>query len=205
MSEKIENLLARAKRDEGKSSISSAEKVCADEARAERMFSTLKSKLLNIAEWNEHALFSSYKLFDETGQALQTDELSTGIFIRIRMKSSGKYDWVKIIRIGGATNEFIITVKPTFDPTAENPSENSVAHFFTDASTNNFCLLKTRRKIALYVIGLDEKSNTGETESAFETIRNVAVNIGTYLGVQKSEWEKFCRDLIESASAEKSD
>ena len=199
MSEKIENLLARAKRNERESSISSATKICADEAAAERMFSTLRSKLFNIAEWNEHALFSSYELFDEAGQALPTDKLSVGIFVRISMKASGKYDWIKIINISDAPDEFVITVKPTFDPTAENPQKNSVSHFFTDASTNNFCLLKTRRKVALYVIGLNEKPNTDETSGAFETIRNAAVNIGTYLGVQKSEWEKFCHNFIESA------
>lgn len=204
MSEKIENLLARAELKKSESSISSAEKICAGEAEAARFFLTLKSKLLNVAEWNKNALFSSFELFDENGRALQNDQLSVEIFIRIYMKNSGKFDWVKIVSVADAANEFVITVKPTFDPTAENRAEKSISHFFTDASTNNFCLLKTRRKVALYVIGLNEKTNTGETSGALETIRNVAVNIGTYLGVQKSEWEKFCHNFIESAT-EKSD
>ncbi len=202
MSKKIENLLARAKRDSSESSISSAEKICDGEARAAQLFLTLKLKLLNITEWNEHALHSSYDLFDESGRAVHSRELSVGVFIRIDLNKSGKYDWIKIVGISDAPNEFVITVKPTFDPTAENPPENSVAHFFTDASTNNFCLLKTRRKVALYVIGLDEKPNIGETSGTLETIRNIAVNVGTYLGIQKNEWEKFCADFIESAAAE---
>jgi hypothetical protein len=35
-----------------------------------------------------------------------------------------------------------------------------------------------------------------------ETIRNVAVNIATYLGMQKSEWEKFCHHFLEDAAQE---
>jgi hypothetical protein len=110
-----------------------------------------------------------------------------------------KYDWVRVIDIYEEADEFIISVKPTYDPTAETIDKNVISHFFTDESTNNFCLLRKSDTIWFYVIGLGEKQNTSETKNALETVRNVAVNLGSYLGIQKSEWEKFCRHFLEDA------
>ncbi len=200
MSKKIKDLLEQAKLNE--SSISSADETFSDEAQAARVFSILKTKILNIEEWNEHALLTAYQLFDETGDNCQTGNLSVGFFIRISMTGSGKYDWIKIINIRETPNEFIITVKPTCDPTAEKPDENIISHFFTDEATNNFCVLREAEKVGFYVIGLNEKQNTSETKNTLETIRNVAVNLGTYLGIQKGEWEKFCHHLLEDAANE---
>lgn len=184
------------------SSVSSAEKTFSDEPEAERFFSILKTKILHIDEWNEHAMLSEFWLFDETGQKRQSGILEVGTFLRISLKGSGKYDWVKIISIDEAVNEFIITVKPTFDPTADEPDKTVISHFFTDEATNNFCLSKDGRKISFYVIGLNEKRNTSETKNALETIRNVAVNVAAYVGVQQGEWEKFCHSFLEAMANE---
>jgi hypothetical protein len=202
MSKNIKDLLNQAQLNEDESSISSAEKTFSDEADAAQIFSILKTKILSIDEWNEHALLSEYGLFDENGAIRQTKILSVGVFMRISMTGSGKYDWIKIINIRETADELVITVKPTFDPTAEKPDKNIISHFFTDESTNNFCLLRETKTVSLSVIGLNEKQNTSETKNALETIRNVAVNLGVYLGMQKSEWEKFCRHLLEDAASE---
>ncbi len=202
MSKNIKDLLNQAQLNEDESSISSAEKTFSDEADAAQIFSILKTKILSIDEWNEHALLSEYGLFDENGAIRQTKILSVGVFMRISMTGSGKYDWIKIINIRETADELVITVKPTFDPTAEKPDKNLISHFFTDESTNNFCLLRERKTVSLYVIGLNEKQNTSETKNALETVRNVAVNLGTYLGIQKSEWEKFCHHFLEDAASE---
>ena len=199
MSGKVENLIKQRQLNENESSLSSAEKTLLDEAEAERVFSALRTKLLNIGEWNDHALISTYKLFSEAGRPLETETLSTGVLIRISLKGSGKYDWVRVIDIYEESEEFVITVKPTFDPTEENPDKSVISHFFTDAATNNFCLSKNYKTVSVYVIGLDEKQNTAETENALQTIRNVAVNLGSYLGIQTSEWEKFCSGFLECA------
>lgn len=120
--------------------------------------------------------------------------------MRILLKGSGKYDWVKIISIDEATDEFIITVKPTFDPTADEPDKTVISHFFTDESTNNFCLSRNGGKISFYVIGLNEKQNTSETKNTLETVRNVAVNAAAYVGIQEGEWEKFCHSFLEDTA-----
>ena len=202
MSGKTKDLLKQAKANENESSISSAEKNFSDAAEAAQTFSLLRSKLLDIEEWNKHSLLSDYQLFDETGKPHQANQLSVGVFIRISLTGSGKYDWIKVEDIFEAADEFIITVKPTYDPTAEIPDKRAISHFFTDDSTNNFCLLKTSNTIYFYVIGLNEKQNLSETENVLQTIRNFAVNLGTYLGIQKGEWEKFCHHFLEDAAEE---
>ena len=197
---KTAELLSQAKQTESESSISSAEKSFADQAKTAQVFSALKTKLLSIDEWNEHSLMSSYEIFDKNGEVISSGRLSVGGFIRISLKASGKFDWIRVIDILESENEFIITVKPTFDPTAENVDKSVISHFFTDESTNNFCLLKKGETVAFHVVGLKEKQNTSETENALETIRNVAVNVATYLGIQKAEWEKFCHHFLEDAA-----
>ncbi len=199
---KTDELLNQAEQNKNESSISSADKILANQADAARVFSSLKTKLLNIGQWNQHSLMSSYALFDENGVESGDGELAVGKFIRIALTASGKYDWIRLINIYDAPDEFIITVKPTFDPTAENVDKSAISHFFTDESTNNFCLLKKDKLAAFYVIGLNEKQNTSETENTLETIRNVAVNFATYLGIQNSEWEKFCHHFLEDAAGQ---
>ncbi len=205
MINKTKDLLNQAKQNENESSISSADKIFADEAKAAQVFSTLKTKLQNINEWNAHSLMSSYALFDETGREIDEKRLYVGAFIRISLTASHKYDWIRIIDIYDAPDEFIVTVKPTFDPTAGNVDNSVISHFFTDESNNNFCLLKKDKKVAFYVIGLNEKQNTSETENTLDAIRNVAVNVATYLGMQKSEWEKFCHHFLEDAAGQHTD
>lgn len=197
---KTDDLLKRAEEIEGKSSISSADKIFENETNATSVFSDLKTKILDINEWNDHALMSTYTLFDEEGREI--NRIDVGDFIRISLKMSGKYDWVRVIDIYDSPDEIIITVKPTFDPTDENSGPKVTSHFFTDEATNNFCLIRKGEKVAFYVIGLNEISNTSETTGTLETIRNAAVNVATYLGIQKSEWEKFCHHFMADAANE---
>jgi hypothetical protein len=202
---KTDELLKHAKENKDESSISSAEKDFADENKSRKVFASLKTKILRIGEWNEHALMSSYALFDGAGKESADEKIAVGKFIRIHLKASGKYDWVRVIDFDETPDEFVMTVQPTFDPTAKAEEKSVVSHFFTDESTNNFCLFRKGQNIGLYVIGLNEKQNTTETGSALETIRNVAVNAATYLGIQNSEWEKFCHHFLEDAAENNSD
>lgn len=200
---KTDELLKQAKENKNESSISSAEKDFVSETEASKVFALLKTKILQISEWNIHSLISSYALFDENGNEITDGKIAVGAFIRIHLKASGKYDWIRAVDFYETPDEFILTVQPTFNPTAERVDKSVVSHFFTDESTNNFCLFQKNRTIGFDVIGLHEKQNVSETGGALETIRNVAVNAATYLGMQNSEWEKFCHHFIEDASAEK--
>ena len=201
---KTESLMEQSRLDEEHSSFSSAEKTFADESEAVRVFSILKTKLSNVDEWNAHAMLSSFELFDENGQPLQTKKLAVGAFLQISLKGTIKYDWVRVVDIYEAADEFIVSVKPTYDPTGESGDKRIISHFFTGESTNNFCLVRKASSVTLYVIGLNEKMNTEETGGTLEAVRNAAVNLGSYLGVQGTEWEKFCHHFMEDAAGKAS-
>mgnify|MGYP001811185044 CR=1 FL=1 len=141
MNFKTDKLLGQANLDEDHSSFSSDERTFKDVPEAARKFSILKAKLLNIEEWNEHSTMSSFAAFDENGREIADGKISEDILLRISLKGTAKYDWVRVIEIYEAADEFVITVKPTFDPTAEKVDKSVVSHFFTDGSSNNFCLL----------------------------------------------------------------
>ena len=204
MKYKTDDLLQQAERDREHSSVASAEKTFAREAESEKFFTLLKTKLQDVDEWNAHALLTAFALFDDTGRALETRKITVGAFLRISLTGAIKYDWVRVEHINDAPHEFIIRVRPTHDPTDESDDKAAVSHFFTDESINNFCLFKKARTVGLYVVGLNEKLNASETAGALETVRNAAVNLGSYLGVQRGEWEKFCHHFIEDYADAKS-
>lgn len=202
---KTDDLLEQARRDESRSSFSAAEKTLADEPEAARVFDVLKTKLSDIDEWNARLAVSSFRIFDENGQPLRTKKLAVGQFLQISLKGTMKYDWVRVCDIYDAAQEFIVTVRPTFDPTGEPGDRNVTSHFFTDESTNNFCLVRRGGSVWFYIVGLHEKMNVSETGGALETARNAAVNLGSLLGLQQGEWEKFCHHFLEDAAAERAE
>ncbi len=201
MNSKIQSLLETANSHSNDSSVSFDKRIFPANEAAEQAFLKLKKDLLNITEWNKHSAISSFELFDETGRVLEDKTIFEETLCRISMPGSGKYDWVRFIEIYEAANELVLTVTPTYDPTAAPPDKQATSHFMTSEATNNFCLLKDENSLSLYVIGLDEKHNTSETESTLEIIRNfVTANVGYYLGVQKTEWTTFCKNFLDSVS-----
>jgi hypothetical protein len=209
MNIKIQNLLEQAKQQArtseiSESSITFASRAYSDANEAENSFSYLKRKLFHIKSWNAESLLTSFELFDKDGKPSGRECAAVGDFIRLSLIGSGKDDWVKIIKITEEPDEAIVTVKPSRDPTENQPDKDATSHFFTSDSTNNFCLGKNRETISFYVIGLNEKTNTNETVNFIETVRNTAVsNIGSYLGIQKGEWKTFCENFLETKKNEK--
>ena len=201
---KIQNLLTQAARQSDSvapldSSVASASRVCETETEAEALFERLEAKLFRIKRWNDESEISSFLLFDADGGAQQEKIAAVGDFIRITLPGSGKDDWVKIIKTQKLPDEIILTVQPAPNPTDKTTEgRGSTSHFFTSDSTNNFCLQRKGEKLNFYVIGLNEKTNTDETSGVVETVRNFATsNVGSYLGIQKTQWETFCRNFLE--------
>jgi hypothetical protein len=199
MSGKINNLIRKAKADtEEKTSIASARRAFADEAEAKKEFVRFSEKLLLIECWNHASGVSSFKLFDENGVKTSDRPAAIGDFVCIKLPGTGKEDWVKIIDIYENSDEKVLTVQPTYDPTEESLDKSVTSHFFTEDSTNNFCLQLSGAIINMYVIGLNEISNTEDTNNIIESARNFATaNLGHFLGVQKAEWTTFCENFLE--------
>ncbi len=203
MSDKIEQLLKQAdaqaeSANAEASSVTCVRRAFPESAEAENFFNYLKQKLFRIENWEASAGLSGYEHFDENGKVSREKPLAVGDFIRLTMYGSGKNDWVKIINIFDEPDEVVLTVQPSFNPTEKAPDKNVTSHFFTDESTNNFCLRRKNEIISFCVIGLSEKSNTEDTKNTIETIRNFATaNLGRYLGIQKGEWKIFCENFLE--------
>jgi hypothetical protein len=204
MNNKIRNLLAQAESQAKGTAPQQSSVVCAScsfltEEETRKRFDYFKQKLSHIREWNGKSGLSSYELFDENGNSSHRKQAIIGDFIRITLHGSSKSDWVKILDIHAAADEVVLTVKPFFDPTEEQTEKDATSHFFTSEATNNFCLERKEKTINFCVIGLSEKTNTDETKNFVETVRNFATaNLGSYLGIQKSEWKTFCENFLDS-------
>lgn len=199
MSKKIENLLKTANSSGAvDSSVNSAKRRFSNETQAKEFFDEVKLKLLNLEQWNAKSS-ASYELFDETSEICADKTLEIGKFIRISIPATGKDDWVKIIGIYEAKNEFVITVQPSYNPTEKPVDRNVTSHFYSREARNNFCLQRNETAVVCYVIGTDEKQNTDETKNLLETARNLgAANFGYYSGVQKGMWKSFCQNFLET-------
>lgn len=159
-------------------------------------FEIAKASLLRIEEWNKNSSVTSYDLFDGSGRSDGSGLISEGKFIRIALYGSGKYDWVRVLKIVDKQDEFVMTVKPSYDPT-DGPDRSSISHFFGPGAENNFCIQRIEKTVGFYVIGLNEKQNTRFTDTLIETARNAAVaNIGYYSGLQKSVWKDFASNFL---------
>jgi hypothetical protein len=194
----IERLLKAANSPKGDTSLNFAKRVFLEQSECDAFFETTRSALLNISEWNRHSSATSYELFDENGDATARP-ISVGSFIRIGLYGSGKYDWVRVASILDEPDEFIVTVKPSWDPTDDPIEVDSISHFFGPEAVNNFCIQRTGKTLAFYVIGLNEHQNTRFTDSLIESARNAAVaNVGYYSGLQKAVWKQFASNFLET-------
>lgn len=203
MSDKIENLLAEAEAQansasDATSSVACAERRFASASEAAGELAKFKKKLCRIEKWNADSGLSSFELFDENGEKRTRESARVGDFVRVTLTGSGKSDWVKITRIDEAPDEMILTLQPSYNPTEEAPDKTVTSHFFTAESTNNFCLQRRSATVIFRVVGIDEKTNTQNTNNIIETVRNAATaNLGHYLGIQEGEWKLFCENFLQ--------
>jgi hypothetical protein len=198
MSREIEQLLQIANStNEPVTSVNSARRSFPNEAESSAMFDIVRRNLLDINEWSINSSASAYALFDRSGVDVSGRRIGEGDFIRINIYGSGKFDWVEVLRIYDATDESVVTVKPTYDPTADPVDTESISHFFHSEARNNFCVQLDGSVVSFYVIGLNERQNVSETDGVVETVRNAAAaNLSYFLGIQKGVWAEFCNNFL---------
>jgi hypothetical protein len=205
-SSNVENLLKQANEKHSPpdvtSSVSNAERFYRTTEEAETAFQKFKEKLFLVEYWNKASEIASFAHYDENGKEQRPQKpFAVGSMIKITLPASGKDDWVKVLEINDAAPaEIIITLQPSFDPTiADAEGDKHTSHFFVQTSTNNFCLQRADEKLNFYVIGIGEQTNTEDSGGVLETIRNVATsNVGYFFGIQKTQWQTFCENFIET-------
>src|SRR5687768_12183221 len=157
----IEKLLETANASpDGDTSVNVARRRFLAETDCVEFFALTRDRLFQIDEWNKNSSVTNYALFNDAGEEAGDGLIGEGRFIRIGLYGAGKYDWVRVISIVDETEEVVITVKPSHDPTQRPVDPSSISHFFGPEATNNFCLHRHDKTVALYVIGIDEKQNT---------------------------------------------
>lgn len=194
---KIESLLKAANSStDNDTSVNAVKRTFLKDDDCAAFFEMAKTNLLRLDEWNKNSSVTSYDLFEGSGRPDGSGLISEGKFIRIALYGSGKYDWVRVLKIWDEPDEFVVTVKPSHDPTG-GADVSSISHFFGPEAENNFCVQQIEKTVAFYVIGLNEKQNTKFTDGLIETARNAAIaNIGYYSGLQKSVWKDFAANFL---------
>ena len=168
-----------------------------------RNFEKVQMRLFSVNEW--HTLSDQVKvefvLFDsETNKP--THELKVDNLIRIDIPGPGNhsgkgYDWTKAIGIqnepNNEENPFVaITIKPCSAPA--NDAE-TVAHFYTEKSSNTFIIRRVGTCIYAEVHGRNQEENTVAVP-LLDTIRNKAVQVGASLGLGGLNWLGFTDALL---------
>jgi hypothetical protein len=195
---KIQSLLELADSNE-KSSVSFAERRFPNAKAAKKAFSDYKSRILDVKRWNESSTITGFALYDKNGKEIINQPIRKDLLLRLSMPGSGKFDWVKTTDIENTSEEFILVVRPTYDPTDEDANRAKISHFFAKESNNNFCLTYSENTVKFYIIGLNEMQNTSDTKNSLETVRNfITANVGYYLSIQKSQWDSFCQNFLDS-------
>src|SRR5690348_12484885 len=127
----IESLLKAARSSaEGDTSVNLSKRSFPSASAAIAMFHTARTRIRNILEWSENSNATSYALFNRNGEQVDHEPVGIGHFIRINLYGGGKYDWVQVVGIADEPDEFVLTVKPTYDPTGEPVDRDSISHFF---------------------------------------------------------------------------
>ncbi|WP_299288670.1 hypothetical protein [uncultured Mucilaginibacter sp.] len=171
---------------------------------AQQLFRLAKKRLLDVSHWGEIAngFSSSFQLTDSNGQEVDRP-VQKGDCFRISLPAPGPEsgngdDWVQVENIQDEQDEHAdieiisIRVRPTSDP--QNPKPDT-AHFYTDDATSTFVVKRKGNTVSAEVHGRNEVPNT-QTSGLWDTVRHVAVAVGSILGLSNQQWKNLTEGLI---------
>lgn len=145
---------------------------------------------------------TSFSLFSSDGTR-NPGKVGHGNLIRIDTLGAGNpsgngYDWTEVIEIRASEtnskdNYYSVTIRPCAAPGAER---DTVAHFYTDQSTNTFIVSKVRCCLYAEVHDRNEVENISDVPTS-DKIGNKAVAIGCKFGLGSINWLAFTGALLE--------
>lgn len=172
---------------------------------AKALFETAKKRLLDVSHWGEisNGFSSSFQLTDSNGQKVDRP-VQKGDCFRISLPAPGPDsgngdDWVRVENIQDEQEEnadigiISVRVRPTSDP--QNPKPET-AHFYTDDATSTFVVKRKGNTVSAEVHGRNEVPNM-QTTDLWDTLRHVAVAVGSILGLSNQQWKNLTEGLIE--------
>jgi hypothetical protein len=168
------------------------------------LFEKAKKRLLDINKWHELCgpASATFQLIDSSGKPINGLP-ETGNLIRISLPAppnnqGNGYDWVRIEEMIQKKDflkdedVFGFRVRPVPAPDSNN---SEAAHFFKQAATSTFLVIRVTTTVSAIEKGRNEIPNT-RTGSLIATIRNFAVSIGAWLGFSKTQWGKLMKGIL---------
>lgn len=175
--------------------------------QAMTFFEHIKSKLLDVNNWNEITKTPSatFTIMDALGQTMER-QIQKGDYIRIDIPGPGLpsaqgYDWVHVEDIMESKEDIsesiLLTLRPSADPTRE---DTDTAHFFKQLATSSILVERKDKHIFLHYAGRNEIINT-DNASMLDNIRNFMVGLGAKMGASFPQWKALIEGLGEDDNA----
>lgn len=176
-----------------------------DRKAAHAHFLKAAERLLDVSNWHHCAGPGSSK-FNMTNNL--ADEAfgfaSEGFYFNIDLPAPGSdagdgLEWVIIERIEAAGNEkskeeyIAMTVRPVPDPRKD---QHEIAHFYTDASTSTFIVVRKDKTVTAGVHGRNETPNNKDVD-LHDKIRNTVVALTSRIGLSGPQWKALVKGLME--------
>lgn len=167
-------------------------------------FERIKSKLLDVNNWNEITKTPSatFTIKDASGRTVNR-QVQKNDYIRIDIPGPGLpsakgYDWVQVEKVSetedGEGSRILLTLRPCADPTQE---DTDTAHFFRRLATSSILAERKGRHISLHYAGRNEIINT-DNESMMDNLRNFMVGLGAKMGASFPQWKALIEGLGEA-------
>lgn len=160
-----------------------------------RQFEKSRARLLNPNEWKALGpglAAADFKLYCDDRRQPKQAPAEVGDYLKIRLPDLGPKVWCRIEKLENKGDHFELVVRPSPDPRENDPS---VAHFFSEHTTNHFQLSRNGQRVISRVVGREEALNRtgGWGDLMFSALRLK----GAWLGAKQPQWRSFTRKLLE--------
>jgi hypothetical protein len=173
-----------------------------DAEAAKTFFATVKSRLLNVNDWEKIAGTGSaaFQLVNAKGEEVRRP-VQQGDFFKIDIPGPGPvagdgYDWVQVEEVRdvseGDTESVGIRVRPAPSPLNE---KQDVAHFYSPESTSSFTVTREGARITTGIYDRNTKPNQ-TAETLVDKVRDVAVGTGAITAFSKIQWTNLAKGLL---------
>lgn len=175
----------------------------ADAATAKTFFVTVKSRLLNINNWEDVAGTGSanFQLVDAQGKEVSRP-VQKGDYFKIDVPGPGPvagdgFDWVQVEEVSevseGETESVGIRVRPAKSPLND---KEDIAHFYSPESTSSFTATREGATITIGIYDRNTKPNQ-TPENIVDKVRDIAVGSGAVTAFSKIQWTSLAKGLLE--------
>lgn len=178
-----------------------------DESEAKKLFALASHRLLDVNSWDKICgpMSAVFKLTDKNGVEIN-GLAKPGDHFQIDVPGPGPkagdgFDWVKIEAMDDQRNpaaheeSVTLRVRPSSSPKNESPD---TAHFFSDAATSSFRVVRQGSIVRAEVHGRNETPNT-ETQNPIDKVRNAVVGTGARAGMSTPQWNSLVKGLLNTS------